>query len=477
MDEWDYSPLILASICGHENVVRLLLEKGSIVSRDTFEGSRAIYGALTDSIRTLLLSYDITKAVDVTQPFASHISALFQKPRFTTADLRIGEFCLNRFLLSSMSSYFQTTEIDLSKYSARSLQFLFEYIYLVPSLDLNAVKLDELRELAQVTNLTYMQIAVDQIVSQKTAADINKAKNIIQHTMYENARQKLKSLVSKIIDHHITKPLDIDLTNADKQKLLRSCNADLVFKVNIGSTSHYYPVHRAILSRAEYYLTLFVSGFHDTAIFEDLEQDGVVDLEKLYMEPELIPVISLPSSDTLEVSQETTEILLQYLYFDEASIPPESAMDTLVIADSLFLDRLKTMAAISLSSIDDFSTVNISVYDILRAAWEFKVHRLEDRVAHIIANQIESFIKDPEFKEVILESSSRISARQEFDTIELIDDIRFHLTKRYAIDQEGGTLDPTMTRVESEEYLERLQEYEHYIEEMDLILQDLGLNA
>ena len=56
MDEWDYSPLILASICGHENIVKLLLEKGCIVSRDTFEGSRAIYGALNDSKRSIILS-------------------------------------------------------------------------------------------------------------------------------------------------------------------------------------------------------------------------------------------------------------------------------------------------------------------------------------------------------------------------------------------------------------------------------------
>lgn len=38
IDDFDYSPLILASLCGHEEVVKYLLQKGAICDRDTFQG-------------------------------------------------------------------------------------------------------------------------------------------------------------------------------------------------------------------------------------------------------------------------------------------------------------------------------------------------------------------------------------------------------------------------------------------------------
>lgn len=44
VDKFDNSPLFLASLCGHEEVVRLLLKSGAICDRDRYEGARCIYG-------------------------------------------------------------------------------------------------------------------------------------------------------------------------------------------------------------------------------------------------------------------------------------------------------------------------------------------------------------------------------------------------------------------------------------------------
>ena len=38
-DRFDYTPLMLASLCGHYEVAQLLLESGSLCERDTFQGA------------------------------------------------------------------------------------------------------------------------------------------------------------------------------------------------------------------------------------------------------------------------------------------------------------------------------------------------------------------------------------------------------------------------------------------------------
>ena len=48
-----------ASLCGHYEVVELLLESGALCERDTFQGERILYNALNNRIRNLLVRYDV----------------------------------------------------------------------------------------------------------------------------------------------------------------------------------------------------------------------------------------------------------------------------------------------------------------------------------------------------------------------------------------------------------------------------------
>ncbi|KAH3893018.1 hypothetical protein DPMN_017156 [Dreissena polymorpha] len=56
------TPLYYACLCGHEELVKYLLENGARCEANTFDGERCLYGALTDSIKKLLLSYNMVSS-------------------------------------------------------------------------------------------------------------------------------------------------------------------------------------------------------------------------------------------------------------------------------------------------------------------------------------------------------------------------------------------------------------------------------
>ena len=112
-DEYDYTPLILASLCGHYEAVELLLQSGALCERDSFMGERALYNALSDRIRNLLLQYDYSKSTDPLQPLASHLASLLYRQQPKTADIAVSakddqeSFALHKFILAARSPYFR----------------------------------------------------------------------------------------------------------------------------------------------------------------------------------------------------------------------------------------------------------------------------------------------------------------------------------------------------------------------------------
>ena len=174
-----------------------------------------------------------------------------------------------------------------------------------------------------------------------------------------------------------------------------------------------YPVHRAMLIRAEYFLAMFSSGFREA------QETPYLQIIKTDFTPEVL------------------EIVLQFLYTETATIPLSLAIDVLFAADQLFIDKLKGKAAMIISTLGnggasiveaenprgetDIEDV-IDVYDVVRAGWDTRVHRLEEFGARYIAHRLERYIDDPEFAELVKESANRIQKREETDTVELVDE-------------------------------------------------------
>jgi ankyrin repeat and BTB/POZ domain-containing protein 1 len=202
-----------------------------------------------------------------------------------------------------------------------------------------------------------------------------------------------------------------------------------------------YPVHKAMLLRSEYFLAMFSSGFREA------------------QETEHLQII------TVDCSPEVLEIVLKYLYTEKTEFPLEIALDVLLAADQLFIEKLKTKAAVVIStsgnatmpqirpqpadwkgktSLDGQLDEAINIYDITRVAWLTRVQRLEEFAAQYIAYRLEYYIDEGDFADLIRESATRITERQETDSIELLDDIRYYLSERFKMRFEDSGLEDMM---------------------------------
>ena len=110
------------------------------------------------------------------------------------------------------------------------------------------------------------------------------------------------------------------------------------------------------------------------------------------------------------------------------------AIDVLFAADELLIEKLKARAAVVISTLGNGDTSHheaadttamsesIDIYEVLRAGWLTRVHRLEEFAARYMAYRLEHFINEDDFAEIIKESAARITKRQETDSIELLDE-------------------------------------------------------
>jgi len=187
------------------------------------------------------------------------------------------------------------------------------------------------------------------------------------------------------------------------------------------ATTTIYPVHRAMLSRSQYFSTMFASNFREA------------------QESTHLRVI------TVDCSSEVLEIILRYLYAENTDFPLSFALDVLYTADLLLLDKLKQRAATVITTLggdqtsqstalkqpssDTSSDEMVDMYDVIRAGWDTRVPKLESFGAQYIAGKLEEYIDDEEFANLVRESAGRIKGRQEVDSIELIDEYVSHFSK------------------------------------------------
>lgn len=464
-----------ASLCGHFEVVQLLLESGALCERDTFQGERCLYNALNDKIRNLLLSYDYSKSTDPLQPLASHITSLLTRDHPQTSDIIVTTaektFNLHKFVLSARSPYFRKKLSQAPETASWKLpptvplpafETAIRYVYLVEiPIDIGGgpgtgfTEDEVLQGVDRISRHLEVRSLMDGILEggdrrlarQRRTEEVEKGRDQLE-AWYRDSFMKHKVLVDTEKadevrwdrDNGIFADVllradetqddeDIERTNDEtatrpNRNTLGPLNGIPVGPVSLASRSSsrarkrrqstLFPVHRAMLLRSEFFLTMFSSSFREAQRTDHLQ---------------IIPI---------DCSPEVLQVVLTFLYTEKADFPLELAIDVLFAADLLLIEKLKVKAAVVISTLGNGAMSQIparldtaevaqeqetlDIYDVVRAGWLTRVPRLEEFGARYFAHRLEIYIDEDDFADLIRESAARIKGRQETDSIELLDE-------------------------------------------------------
>ncbi|GIZ40213.1 hypothetical protein CKM354_000356300 [Cercospora kikuchii] len=502
-DEYDYTPLILASLCGHYEVAQMLLEQGALCERDTFQGERCLYNALNDRIRNLLLQYDYSKSTDPLQPLAAHVTSLLTRISPNTSDITVEagteKFELHKFVLSARSPYFakklaaapETTYWKLSNSIApQSFETCIKYLYLAEvGADLGdgeeaqiiLTGIDKLSRQLEIEQLFQDILASGdrRQARQRRAEEVQRSRdqladwfsnNVLKHKMtVESAKANdvkwdrdngiFADVLLRADEDEDLEGTDTPLTEQDVRRTEGPLNGIPIgnfqrqasrasSQARKSKRSVLFPCHRAMLLRSEVFATMFASPFREGQESKHLQ---------------IVPV---------DCSPEVLEIILTFMYTEKADFPLSIALDVLNAADMLFIDKLKQRAALLISTLGAGASVVeadnprgeteaedlLDIYDVVRAGWDTRVHRLEEFGARYIAYRLERYIDEPEFKELVQESANRIKSREETDTVELIDDIRYYLSERFRLRFEDTGFDETFDETPADDLGEEIEQ-------------------
>ncbi|XP_065066787.1 ankyrin repeat and BTB/POZ domain-containing protein 1-like isoform X2 [Rhopilema esculentum] len=126
-----------------------------------------------------------------------------------------------------------------------------------------------------------------------------------------------------------------------------------------------------------------------------------------------------------DISADAFAAVINFIYSDRCKISKDIVYELLYFADLFLLPGLKLQCAAFLVN----ELIPENAISVLRLARLHQLDRLESQCCEFIANYLPDIICRPEFSELVLEDASTIQSREDTDTIQVIDDIRYHLVK------------------------------------------------
>ncbi|XP_076469134.1 ankyrin repeat and BTB/POZ domain-containing protein 1-like [Babylonia areolata] len=414
-DKWDSTPLYYACLCGHRQIVQYLLEHGAKCEANTFDGERCVYGALTDDIRNLLRSYKaISNRLMRRDGFDEFLRKLLDSGEHADVEFLVhGEkFLAHRCILSVRCPFFG--ELFRTKWQGRrsielkhtlmvpwAFQSILQYLY-TGRLETHMDFVDDCLRLARQCQLPTLEALIES--SMKKTLDFQASKSgVIVTTLVveEPANSYLLQTELGQLTNAASPPAFCSWVQGelpfDQQDL--QTFTDISFVVD----GHQFLCHKAFFcERSDYFKALIQDHFGEAS---SSSSDSV-------------PIITLR-----DVGAHVFHRVLTYIYQDSCDLTEDTAYDVLCTADMYLLPGLKRLcgaAMIALTTLDN-------VVWMVRIARLFSLPRLEASCAEFIANNIFEVVEQQEFADLVTEDASQVKGRQETDSIDIIDEVRFYV--------------------------------------------------
>ncbi|XP_065573023.1 ankyrin repeat and BTB/POZ domain-containing protein 1-like isoform X2 [Artemia franciscana] len=438
-----------ACLCGHSELVEYLLVNGARCEANTFDGERCLYGSLTVHIRNILLRFNIVTSHIIRRDlFEEFLRKLLESGEFsdTTFIVHGVKFTVHRCILSARCGYFN--DIFQQKWKYRN----------VIKLNNKLVKPQAFRSLLQFLYTARLDSQLE---------DVADCIRLAKQCKLNDLRHELEEAVKKVDSFACTKPgtkvttvlvekpalsseLQQDLGVLAEQALPSELSdwivgSELPLMPSVPSTfvdvcffvqGHRFMCHRVFFSgRSEYFRALLSDHFNES--LQDYSQG--------------IMYINLH-----DVEAKVFACIVHYIYENSVQFTEEIVYDVLCAADVYLLPGLKKLCGHFLATVVN----DECVVPLIRTARIFQLPRLENQCTEFLAKNLTTMVNNEDFRSLIVEDAKALKDRQETDTIEVLDDIRYHIT---------GSLESL-----SYEVIDKANENLRLIEDM---LEDMGLDA
>uniref|UniRef100_A0A5S6R5G3 BTB domain-containing protein n=1 Tax=Trichuris muris TaxID=70415 RepID=A0A5S6R5G3_TRIMR len=403
-DKWDSTPLYYACLCGHYDVVEYLLRLGAKCQANTFDGERCLYSALNPEIKQLLLDVKMVSSNLIRRdPYQEFLRKLFESGDHSDFVFNVhGEkMRLHRCILAARSSFFRekfngnwrykdSIIIRNSRVNPVAFEALMRYIY-TGGLELPSELKEDLAILASNCGLISLLEKIEIFCKKSRLFESAKPGTRVTNIVIEPSSDcaELKEDFRELCFHAMQQ---------EGTAMSLAALSDILFEVE----SSKFPCHQAFFcARSEYFATVLHSPLVKRKSITD-----TLDCIKLKF-------FNVP----------TFKCIIAHVYCEDVKLDGETVQDVLMLADFCLLPGLKRQCGLFMAQ--NLDTQNVCA--ALRAARLLELPRLENQCYKFMADHLDQLIDDCGFRQIVVEDAGSVRCRQDCDSIEVIDSVRYNL--------------------------------------------------
>ena len=408
-DAWDSPALFYASLCGHIDMVRLLLSRGARCEEKTFDGERILYAALNSETKRLLLEEGFRYAAARSHDhFCDYIENLYDNED-TAKDvafaLRGASLAAHRAVLHarcpSLAARWsgQTSPVELggARVSAVALGALLRWCY-TERLELPSDCAAEAQALCRQCRLPALAADLERESARLRASgqeghpSAAAAERLVCEPPPAEAKRRLQDDFGRL--------LRTVLDGGESPPCAGPAGETTAFVVD----GRRYDVHACFLRGRSEFLA------------------AAMDWQRRHGLEDVAPAGPAPACALTDMSAATWEGVLAWAYTDrvDAALSLDGLVDLLAAADRLLLPPLKARVALLAHPFLGPATA----LPLLALGERLRCEKLAAMATRCVAQHLEALAADPLLAELAADSASGVRQRHAFDSVPVLDELR-----------------------------------------------------